>query len=109
MKTVPIPIKTSMGTANTWLATTMTAKPSPKSPTSSKPTSTNFDRSLTMSATKRCPPRDPIAPTAPPECEAWALGCDARNDFKAIDENPYDWPSLDWYQWADGWAEADRA
>jgi hypothetical protein len=55
-------------------------------------------------------PRDPIAPTAPPECEAYALGHDARNDLRPIDENPYDGilECLDNIDWAQGWADADR-
>lgn len=54
-------------------------------------------------------PRDPIAPTAPPECEAYALGCDARNDFKSIDKNPYERGCDDHQDWEQGWADADRA
>lgn len=52
--------------------------------------------------------RDPIAPTAPPECEAYALGCDARNDFRPIDENPYAHGCEDHQDWATGWADQDR-
>lgn len=47
------------------------------------------------------------------QSEAYLLGCDARNDFKPIDENPYPgfermpypWEHLDW---ARGWVDADR-
>lgn len=53
--------------------------------------------------------RETFAPTATPECEAYALGCDARNDFKAIDENPYAHGCDDHQDWAQGWADADRA
>jgi hypothetical protein len=51
----------------------------------------------------------PIAPTAPPENEPYALGCDARNDFKAIDENPYEHGSEEHQDWAQGWADEDIA
>ena len=54
-------------------------------------------------------PYDPIAPTAPPECESYALGHDGRNDFRPIDENPYDPSCEDHHEWATGWADADRA
>jgi hypothetical protein len=53
-------------------------------------------------------PHDPIAPTSPPECEAYALGVDARNDFKAIDENPYEHGSSDHIDWWIGWSDTDR-
>lgn len=59
-------------------------------------------------------PRDPIAPTAPPENEPYALGHDARNDMRPIDENPYPrllgWDGAnDFDDWAQGWTDADRA
>ena len=54
-------------------------------------------------------PSDPIGPTGMPECEAYALGHDARNDGKSPDDNPYEWPSDDYQDWAHGWEEADRA
>jgi hypothetical protein len=100
-------------------------------PTSSKPTSTNFEgvatvkheASINRSLRKRNPmlfPRDidnyesrePFAPTAPPENEPYALGHDARMDGKSIDENPY--PPFSDYDfehrdWAIGWFDADRA
>jgi hypothetical protein len=66
--------------------------------------------SISRSLTKRNPlifPRDPIAPTAPPENEPYALGHDARMDGKTVDENPYDGP--DSIDWAQGWLDADRA
>jgi hypothetical protein len=54
-------------------------------------------------------PHDPIAPTAPSESESYALGHDARNDFRPIDENPYATGCEDHQDWATGWADADRA
>lgn len=47
------------------------------------------------------------------QSEAYNLGCDARNDNRPIDENPYPsferipypWEHLDW---ARGWSDADR-
>ena len=53
--------------------------------------------------------REPFAPTAPPECEAYALGHDARNDLRPIDENPYDCACEDHHDWTIGWEDADRA
>jgi hypothetical protein len=68
---------------------------------------------INRSLLKRNPliyPSDPIAPTAPPECEAYALGHDARNDFRPLDENPYDGilECVEYVDWAQGWADADR-
>jgi hypothetical protein len=53
-------------------------------------------------------PRDPIAPTTPPENEPYALGYDARNDGRPIDENPFPYASRDNLDWDRGWADADR-
>jgi hypothetical protein len=53
-------------------------------------------------------PHNPIAPAAPPENEAYALGHDARNDGRPIDENPYEHGCEDNQDWATGWADADR-
>ena len=45
------------------------------------------------------------------ETESYALGHDARNDFRPIDENPYDGilECLEYIDWAQGWFDADRA
>lgn len=48
-------------------------------------------------------------PKGPPERESYALGCDARNDMRPIDENPYEHSCGDHQDWAEGWADADRA
>lgn len=53
--------------------------------------------------------REPFAPITPPECESYALGCDARNDLRPIDENPYEHGSEEHQDWATGWADEDRA
>jgi hypothetical protein len=71
-----------------------------------------YEIAINRSLTKRNPlifPRDPIAPTAPPECEAYALGHDARMDGKPIDKNPYHNSEPDHVDWNCGWADADRA
>ena len=72
----------------------------------------NREAAINRNLRKRDPtqfPRDPIASPAPPECEAYALGSDARNDFKPIDENPYEHGREDHQDWATGWSDADRA
>ena len=43
------------------------------------------------------------------ESESYALGYDARNDMRPIDDNPYDHGCEDHQDWAQGWADADRA
>jgi len=53
--------------------------------------------------------REPFAPTAPPENEPYALGCDARNDFIPLEENPYELDHENNQDWAQGWFDADRA
>lgn len=53
-------------------------------------------------------PRGPIANRAI-ESEAYGLGCDARNDLKPIDENPFPYASRDNLNWDRGWANTDRA
>lgn len=51
-------------------------------------------------------PRSPGARAA--ESEAYDLGCDARNDFKPFDENPFPYASRDNLDWDRGWANTDR-
>lgn len=69
----------------------------------------NREAAINRSLRKRNPmlfPRDPSF-GRPPDNEPYALGCDARNDGKAIDECPYE--SLDASaEWARGWSDADR-
>lgn len=40
--------------------------------------------------------------------EAYALGCDARNDIKPVDDNPYPIGSADRWEWARGWCDTDH-
>lgn len=65
------------------------------------------------SLTKRNPLLFPRSPRTV-ESEAFNLGCDARNDLRPIDENPYEHDTRDHRQWSDhidwsqGWWDADR-
>lgn len=41
------------------------------------------------------------------ESEAYAEGCNARNEGKKWETNPYDRLSPDWCEWRRGWDDTD--